>query len=311
MKTAITKIDIPGLRKVASGKVREIYELKDGLLIVTTDRISAYDVIMDDGIPDKGKVLNALSRYWFLQLRSVAANHYITYDSDFITARMAESGAMLSTEQRDALRGRCMLVLKGDVFPIECVVRGYIAGSLWSEYVAAGGPESGANIHGIDFPSGLRESDRLPEPIFTPATKAESGHDENISFAEMVRRIGLEESQELRQISLNLYNSAAGRAAQNGIIIADTKFEFGMYRHGIILVDEALTPDSSRFWDANTWVPGRSQPSFDKQYLRDWLTQSGWNREPPPPRLPSEVVQQTAAKYREAYRRITGQDIDV
>ncbi len=309
MRTAITQVEIPGLRHVASGKVREIFELKDSLLIITTDRISAYDVIMGDGIPEKGRVLNSLSRFWFLQLRPVVGNHYITYDSDFIIARAAESGALFNTEQREALRGRSMLVLKAEVFPIECVVRGYISGSLWSEYVAGKGPESGAEIHGNIYPPGLRDSDKLPEPVFTPATKAESGHDENISFSEMADRIGLAESKELRQISLNLYTAAAERAAENGIIIADTKFEFGMYRDTVTLIDEALTPDSSRFWDAAPYSPGRAQPSFDKQYLRDWLTQSGWNREPPPPRLPADVVEQTAAKYKEAYRRITGQDL--
>ena len=308
MDKVVTTVEIPGLRKVASGKVREIYALKDSLLFVTSDRISAYDVIMEDGIPEKGRVLTALSRFWFLQLRPVVGNHYITYDSDFITARMAESGATLSSEQREALRGRMMIVLRAEVFPVECVVRGYIAGSLWSEYVAAGGPEQGASLHGIQLPAGLRESDRLPEPIFTPATKAVSGHDENISFDEMVARIGPDSARELRQISLSLYRAASERAAQSGIIIADTKFEFGGYNDEVILVDELLTPDSSRFWDAAAWSPGRPQPSFDKQYLRDWLTQSGWTREPPPPTLPPEVVQQTSAKYREAYRRITGRD---
>ena len=310
MTKAVTHIDIPGLPKIGSGKVREIYELKDGLLLVTTDRISAYDVVMDDGIPDKGRVLTGLSRFWFLQLRSVVGNHYITYDAEFITARIAEAGVNLTPETRENLRGRAMLTLKADVFPVECVVRGYISGSLWSEYVAAGGPESGAEIHGNDLPAGLRDSDRLPEPIFTPATKAATGHDENISFSEMASIVGMDEARELRAISLNLYNAAAERAAQSGIIIADTKFEFGMTRHGIILIDEALTPDSSRFWDAATYAPGRSQPSFDKQYLRDWLTQSGWNREPPPPQLPADVVQHTSSKYKEAFRRITGQSLD-
>ena len=309
MTKAVTNIEIPGLPKLGSGKVREIYQLKDGLLLVTTDRISAYDVVMEDGIPDKGRVLTGLSRFWFLQLRPVVGNHYITYDPEFIAARIAESGVNLSHETRENLRGRAMLTLKAEVFPVECVVRGYIAGSLWSEYVAAGGPESGATIHGIDLPAGLRDSDRLPHPIFTPATKATTGHDENISFSQMAGIVGRDEAEELRTISLNLYRAAAGRAAESGIIIADTKFEFGMTRHGILLIDEALTPDSSRVWDAATYTPGRSQPSFDKQYLRDWLTQSGWNREPPPPRLPADVVEHTSTKYKEAYRRITGQSL--
>jgi phosphoribosylaminoimidazole-succinocarboxamide synthase len=287
-----------------------MYDLGKSLLMITTDRISAYDVVMDQGIPDKGRVLTSLSRFWFLQLRPVVGNHYITRDSDFIAARLAESGVVLSPDQREAIRGRSMLVLKTEVFPVECVVRGYISGSLWSEYVEAGGPERGATIHGNPLPAGLRDSDRLPEPIFTPATKATSGHDENISYAQMVDIVGPEDAACLRQASIKIYNAAAERALRTGIIIADTKFEFGMHRDGIILIDEVLTPDSSRFWDAATWTPGKSQPSFDKQYLRDWLTQSGWNREPPPPALPDEVIQHTSSRYREAYRRIAGVDLD-
>jgi phosphoribosylaminoimidazole-succinocarboxamide synthase len=264
---------------------------------------------MPNGIPDKGRVLTGLSRYWFLQLRPFVANHYVTYDIDFIEARLLENGIELDFHKRQQLAGRTMMVLKADVFPVECVVRGYLAGSLWKEYVDAGGPSGSVTLHGIGLPGGLRESDRLPESIFTPATKATTGHDENISFAEMVNIIGPSHAEILRKTSLDIYRLAAERALRNGLIIADTKFEFGVHNGAIMLIDEALTPDSSRFWDAATFAPGRSQPSFDKQYLRDWLTQSGWNREPPAPDLPDEVVRNTAAKYREAYRRITGEEL--
>ncbi len=309
MTSVILSSEIPGLPMTAKGKVRDIYDLGRTLLIVTTDRISAYDVVMPNGIPDKGRVLTGLSRFWFLQLRPFVANHYVTYDIDFIEARLLESGVELDFHKRQQLAGRTMLVLKADVFPVECVVRGYLAGSLWKEYVDAGGPSGPVTLHGIGLPGGLRESDRLPESIFTPATKATTGHDENISFAEMVNIIGATDAKILRTTSLDIYRLAAERAMRNGLIIADTKFEFGIHNGSVMLIDEALTPDSSRFWDAATYTPGRSQPSFDKQYLRDWLTQSGWNREPPAPDLPDEVVRNTGAKYREAYRRITGEEL--
>jgi phosphoribosylaminoimidazole-succinocarboxamide synthase len=309
MNEPLLTSDIPGLKLASRGKVRDIYDLGRTLLIVTTDRISAYDVIMPNGIPDKGRVLTALSRYWFLQLRPLIANHYITSDWPFIANQLAEAGVNVTSQVGDSLRGRSMLVLKADVFQVECVVRGYIAGSLWAEYVNAGGPDNGATLHGHALPPGLRESEKLPEPIFTPATKAASGHDENISFAEMERLVGSDDAAAMRRASLSIYHAAADRCAKHGLILADTKFEFGLHQGVLTLVDEALTPDSSRYWAAAAYEPGRAQDSFDKQYLRDWLSNSGWNREPPAPQLPTEVIRNTAAKYREAYRRVTGEEL--
>jgi phosphoribosylaminoimidazole-succinocarboxamide synthase len=310
MNEPLLNSEIPGLSLTSRGKVRDIYDLGRTLLIVTTDRISAFDVIMPNGIPDKGHVLTALSRFWFLHLRPFLGNHYITSDWTFICNQLAEKGVSVTQALSAQLRYRSMLVLKANVFPVECVVRGYLAGSLWKEYVEADGPTNGAILHGNELPSGLLESDRLPEPIFTPATKAETGHhDENISFAEMERRVGGGDAAAMRRASLDIYRLAAERSAKNGLILADTKFEFGIQNGGLTLVDEALTPDSSRYWSAAAYEPGRPQDSFDKQYLRDWLSQSGWNKEPPAPELPADVVRNTAAKYREAYRRVTGEDL--
>ncbi|MGC8668510.1 MAG: phosphoribosylaminoimidazolesuccinocarboxamide synthase [Chthonomonadales bacterium] len=307
MDPIVLSTHIPNLPKRGSGKVRDIYDLGANLLIVTTDRISAFDVVMPNGIPHKGRVLTHLSRFWFLQLRPYVANHYITFDTHYICAQLAEVGVDVTPELRTQLHGRSMLVLKAEVFPIECVVRGYLSGSLWAEYRQAGGEQHAVTLHGIELPGGMRESERLPEPLFTPATKEATGHDINIGMAEMRRIVGSEDAETLRHLSLEIYRLAAARALRNGIIIADTKFEFGVHNGGIILIDEVLTPDSSRFWDAATYTPGRPQPSFDKQYLRDWLVQSGWNKEPPAPTLPKEVVERTSAKYLEAYRRITGE----
>jgi len=307
MEPIVLSTQIANLPKRGSGKVRDIYDLGSNLLIVTTDRISAFDVVMPNGIPHKGRVLTHLSRFWFLQLRPYVANHYITYDTHYICARLAEAGVDVTPELQSQLHGRSMLVLKAEVFPIECVVRGYLSGSLWAEYRQAGGEQHSVTLHGIELPGGMRESERLPEPIFTPATKETTGHDVNISMAEMRRIVGSEDAETLRHLSLEIYRLAASRALRNGIIIADTKFEFGVHNGSIILVDEVLTPDSSRFWDAGIYEPGHPQPSFDKQYLRDWLVQSGWNKEPPAPQLPKEVVERTSAKYLEAYRRITGE----
>lgn len=307
MTEPLLKSEIPGLDTCATGKVRDMYDLGNTMLIVASDRISAYDVVMPNGIPDKGRVLTQLSRFWFLHLRPFIANHYITQDTEFICSRLSETGVKVTHAVRNQLRGRSMLVLKAQVFPVECVVRGYLAGSLWKEYTDAGGQAGPVNLHGIDLPRGLLESDRLPEPIFTPATKATSGHDENIGMAEMRTIVGKEDAEALRRASLDIYKLAAQRALRNGIIIADTKFEFGVHNGHVTLIDEVLTPDSSRFWDSATWSPGKSQPSFDKQYLRDWLSENGWNREPPPPNLPREVVERTSSKYREAFRRITGE----
>jgi phosphoribosylaminoimidazole-succinocarboxamide synthase len=309
MTETVLSTDIPGLPRHATGKVRDIYDLGHSLLIVTTDRISAFDVVMPNGVPDKGRVLTQLSRFWFLNLRPLIANHYITTDIGFIVAQIEEKGATISPELRRQLDGRSMLVLKAEIFPVECVARGYLAGSLWNEYRAAGGEKQAVTLHGVALPAGLRESERLPEPVFTPATKEASGHDINIGMKEMTEIVGTELAGAMREATLNIYQEAARRAQQKGILIADTKFEFGLHNGALTLCDEVLTPDSSRFWDAATYAPGRSQPSFDKQYLRDWLVASGWNKEPPAPVLPPDVVRRTSEKYREAYRRLTGEEL--
>ena len=307
----ITSTNIPGLKKFRTGKVRDVYDLDGDLLIVATDRLSAFDVVMPNGIPDKGRVLTQLSLFWFDLTKDVVENHLITGDTDQIIRRLAALGVPDADGLRDILDGRAMIVRKTEPFPVECVVRGYISGSAWKEYAALAARASGAsvNLYGISLPANLVESDKLPEPIFTPATKAESGHDINIDRAEMARIIGEKAAQELVEKSSALYTKASDYGASRGIIIADTKFEFGRLGDRIIVIDEVLTPDSSRFWDAETYSPGGPQPSFDKQYVRDWLISIGFNMQPPAPVLPDEVVQRTSEKYREAYRRIVGQPL--
>ena len=277
---------------VRRGKVRDIYDLGDRLLLVSTDRISAFDWVLPTGIPDKGRVLTQLSRFWF-DLFDVP-HHLLSCDvADF------DLPAGIDLEP---LVGRSMLVRKSEVVPIECVVRGYLSGSGWKEYQQSG------TVCGIELPAGLRESDQLPEPIFTPATKAEIGeHDENITFEETARRVGRDLTEELRRRSLNVYRRGSQYARTRGIIIADTKFEFGQVDGELILIDEVLTPDSSRFWPADAYSPGQGQPSFDKQFVRDWLTSSGWDKNSPPPELPGEVVAHTRAKYIDAFERLTGE----
>jgi phosphoribosylaminoimidazole-succinocarboxamide synthase len=306
--TTVTCTQIPGLPKPKRGKVRDIYELGDKLLIVATDRISAFDVVLPNGIPDKGRVLTQLSLYWFERTRHLVSNHLISAEIDVIAEAVTSAGGQVDAQVREMLDGRSMLVVKAKPYPIECVVRGYLAGSLWKEYVQAGGREKPVTLHGIALPAGLRESDRLQEPIFTPATKAASGHDENISLEQAERMVGAV-ARELARLSMQIYRFARDEAVQKGIIIADTKFEFGERDGQILLIDEVLTPDSSRFWAVDDYVPGRSQPSFDKQYVRDWLESSGWDKTPPAPQLPPDVVQKTAEKYREAYRRMTGREL--
>ena len=276
---------------VRRGKVRDIYDLGDALLIVATDRISAFDWVLPSGIPDKGRVLTQLSLHWFERLNT--EHHLVTTD----VKRMPLPAGVDS----EPLEGRSMLVRKTEVVPIECVVRGYLSGSGWKEYSKQG------TVCGLKLPAGLSESDRLPEPIFTPSTKAETGHDENISFEQMVEEVGTEVAEELRQRSLAIYQQGAAEALEKGIIIADTKFEFGRLGDELILIDEVLTPDSSRFWPADAYQPGRGQPSFDKQFVRDWLVESGWDKNSPPPELPADVIARTREKYIEAYRIITGQ----
>jgi phosphoribosylaminoimidazole-succinocarboxamide synthase len=309
MNAPVLATQIHGIPRFATGKVRDVYDLGDTLLLVTTDRISAFDVVMPNGIPDKGRVLTQLSRHWFRVLRTLVPTHYITCDVDYIADRITDHGGSVDATTRESLAGRAMLGVKAAAFPIECVVRGYIAGSLWREYREAGGPADAVTLNGIRLRAGLRESDELPEPIFTPATKAESGHDENISFDTAAGIVGEAQARKLRETSIALYQAARAAARRNGIIIADTKFEFGLHDGVVTLIDEALTPDSSRFWDASIYQPGRSQPSFDKQYVRDWLLASGWTKEPPAPALPDEVVRHTSESYREAYRRIVGRPL--
>jgi len=289
--SGISETQIPGLKLFARGKVRDMYDLGDRLLMVATDRLSAYDVVMREPIPGKGIVLTGLSEFWFDRTREVVPNHLLSTDVGELD---------LSDEFMKMLDGRSMIVRRAERVDVECVVRGYLAGSGWAEY-----RKSGTCI-GHTLPPGLVESSRLPEPIFTPATKEASGHDINISTAQMADLVGKELTSELADASLRLYSAAAAHCQQRGIILADTKFEFGLLDGDIILIDEALTPDSSRFWPADGFAPGGSQPSFDKQYVRDYLDATGWDHEPPPPPLPTEVVSRTTEKYREAYVRIVG-----
>ncbi len=281
------------LKLFSRGKVRDVYEVEgDRLLIVATDRLSAFDVVMREGIPDKGRVLTQLSCFWFEFLGGTVEHHFLTAD----VAEYPEPLRRFATQ----LEGRSMLVKKAQGFPIECVARGYLAGSGWKEYRESG------SVCGIKLPSGLRESSRLEEPIFTPATKAQSGHDENISWEATVGRVGREAAEKLRDLTLHVYEKARTYAEERGILIADTKFEWGRQDGRIILIDEMLTPDSSRFWPKDQYEPGHAQPSFDKQFVRDYLESLHWNKQPPPPSLPTEVVERTAEKYRQAYRLLTG-----
>jgi phosphoribosylaminoimidazole-succinocarboxamide synthase len=281
-------IDLP---HVLTGKVRDIYDAGDHrLLIVTSDRISAFDVVMDEPIPDKGRVLTAISRFWFDELSDVAPHHLLSTD-------LAD---LPSSAQDPSLAGRVMLVRRAEMLPLECIVRGYLTGSAWKEYQKTG------TMHGERLPEGLQESAKLPEPVFTPSTKAEEGHDLNISLSEAVDLVGAEVAGKVRSIALELYQRGASLAAEQGIIIADTKFEFGVVDGEIVVADEVLTPDSSRFWPADEWQLGSTPPSFDKQPLRDYLETLDWDKQPPPPSLPDEVVASSSARYIEAYERITG-----
>jgi len=296
IKTPIVlETDFPGVARHARGKVRDVYSVDNRLLIVATDRISAFDYILKSGIPDKGRVLTQLSIFWFDFLRDVTPTH-------FLTAQVDEYPSPLP-QFRDQLEGRSMLVKRAQMIDIECVARGYLSGSGWKEYREHG------TVCGIPLPAGLRESDKLPEPIFTPATKAQSGHDENVSFAHVVSLIGESLANRLRDLTLEIYNRAARYAHTKGIIIADTKFEFGFTDGQLVLGDEVLTPDSSRFWPADTYKPGGAQLSFDKQFVRDYLESIQWNKQPPAPALPEEVAEKTSEKYRQAYRILTGRTL--
>jgi phosphoribosylaminoimidazole-succinocarboxamide synthase len=291
----VLQLELPGIKKLKSGKVREVFDLGDSLLFVASDRISAFDVIMPNGIPRKGEVLTQLSYFWFAQTQSFQPNQLLSRADDPLPKNLQPFAAQIGR--------RSMIVKKCQPLAIECVVRGYLAGSGWKEY------QKTQTVCGIKLPLGLKESSELPEPIFTPATKAETGHDENISFEEAKKIVGDEIAEQARASSLKIYKSAREYARQRGIIIADTKFEFGLDNGKLILIDEVLTPDSSRFWPADQYVPGKGQPSFDKQFVRDYLETLDWDKNPPGPKLPDDVVAKSTAKYLEAYEKITGQKL--
>jgi len=291
----LLQTQFPDLTLFARGKVRDLYAVEGKLLFVATDRISAFDYVLGTGIPEKGRVLTQLSLFWFDFLKNIVRNHLITADVDQYPQPLRKYA--------DQLRGRSMLVKKAQMIDIECVARGYLSGSGWKEYQKTGA------VCGIKLPAGLKESDKLPEPIFTPATKAVTGHDENISFDEMVKHTGRELAEQLRDLTLKIYSTAADYAAGRGIIIADTKFEFGRTEEGLVLADEVLTPDSSRFWPADKYQPGRAQESYDKQFVRDYLEDVKWNKQPPAPSLPDDVARKTSEKYIQAYRTLAGREL--
>jgi len=291
----LLQTDFPELSLHARSKVRDLYSLNGQLLFVATDRISAFDYVLATGIPEKGRVLTQLSLFWFDFLRDTVKNHLVTPDVSAYPAPLKKHS--------EQLRGRSMLVNKAQMIDVECVVRGYLSGSGWKDYQKTGG------VCGIQLPPGLRDSDKLPEPIFTPASKAVTGHDENISFAEMSKRTGKELAEKLRDLSIRIYKKASDYAAGRGIIIADTKFEFGHTGEGLVLADEVLTPDSSRFWPADRYQPGRPQESYDKQFVRDYLESIHWNKQPPAPALPDEVARKTSEKYMQAYKVLAGREL--
>jgi len=294
---ALLSTCLPGLPEPRRGKVREVYDLGRNLLIVATDRLSAFDVVMANGVPDKGKVLTQMSNFWFDLLREVCPNHLLVTENASIQKSLPQPAPELN--------GRSVIVRKARPLPIECIARGYISGSLYKDYRRYGG-----SIHGLQLPDGLRESDRLPEPIFTPSTKAKTGHDENISFQKAADLVGRETAEKVRDWTLELYRRAREHALGCGLILADTKFEFGETDDGLVWIDEALTPDSSRFWDACQYRPGGPQPSYDKQFVRDYLEQIGWDKQPPGPTLPEAVVLKTREKYIQAFERITGRPFE-
>ena len=292
MPSTLTTTDLP-LKVLSKGKVRDMYDLDTQLLMIATDRISAYDYVLPDPIPSKGTCLTQLSKFWFNKTTHIVPNHCITTDINDYPSKLHQ--------YKNSIKNRSMLVKKTKVIPIECIVRGYISGSAWKSYAKDG------TVCGTKLEPGLQESDQFIEPLFTPSTKAETGHDINISINEMKKLVGNDVANQLQEFSLKLYTTAATYARKKGVIIADTKFEYGWYNDQIIIIDEALTPDSSRFWPADQYSPGQSQPSFDKQYVRDYLTSTGWDKNSPPPHLPTEVIKTTQEKYQEAYERITAQ----
>jgi phosphoribosylaminoimidazole-succinocarboxamide synthase len=295
---SLLKTDLGTIPLIGRGKVRDLYAVGDALLLVATDRISAFDHVLSTGIPSKGKILTQISLFWFEMMRDIVPNHLIATEvADYPEALRPYA---------DQLEGRSMLVQRAEMFPVECVARGYLAGSGWKEYRASG------SVCGIALPGGLEDGSRLPETLFTPATKSQDGmHDENISFAAMEQAVGADAARELRRLTLAIYAKASRHAESRGLILADTKFEFGRTQDGIVLADEVLTPDSSRFWEAAAWKPGGAQPSFDKQFVRDYLESIQWNKQAPAPSLPDEVAERTLQKYLEAFRRLTGRELDV
>lgn len=296
----LLQLELPGVRKLKSGKVREIFDLGDAFLFVASDRISAFDCVMPNGIPRKGEVLTQISHFWFDRTESLVPNHRLVKAGESFSVPAL---AGLPHDMKTSLAKRAMIVKKAQPLAVECIVRGYLAGSGWKEY------KKSQTVCGSPLPAGLRESSELPEPIFTPSTKAESGHDENISFNEAQRILGEDIANQARDLSLKIYKFARDYARQRGIIIADTKFEFGLHAGKLILIDEVLTPDSSRFWPADQYAPGTGQPSFDKQFVRDYLETLDWDKTPPAPALPPEVVAKTQAKYLEAYEKLTGRTL--
>jgi phosphoribosylaminoimidazole-succinocarboxamide synthase len=292
---AVLELNLPGIKKIKSGKVREMFDLGEHYLMVATDRISAFDVILPNGVPRKGEVLTQISHFWFDKVASLVPNHRINLPNDPLPASLQPYA--------DTVQRRSMIVKKAQPLAIECVVRGYLAGSGWKEY------RKSQTVCGLPLPAGLQESSELPEPIFTPATKAETGHDENIPFEEAARIVGQDIAERVRTLSIQIYSQARAYARERGIIIADTKFEFGIFNDDLILIDEVLTPDSSRFWPADQYAAGKSQPSFDKQFVRDYLETLDWNKQAPGPTLPGDIVEKTSAKYVESYERLTGKPL--
>jgi len=296
--TTLLKTDLGSTPLIGRGKVRDLYAVGDALLMVATDRISAFDHVLGSGIPGKGKILTQISLFWFDLVRDIVPNHLVATEVKDLPESLHKYG--------DQLEGRSMLVKRAEMFPVECVARGYIAGSGWKEYTTSG------TVCGIKLPQGLQDGSRLPEPLFTPSTKSQDGtHDENISFATVEKTVGSDVAKKLRDLTLAIYNKAGKHSESCGLILADTKFEFGKVNDTIVLADEVLTPDSSRFWEASLWKPGGAQPSFDKQFVRDYLESIHWNKQAPAPSLPDDVVRRTLEKYLEAFRRLTGRDLDV
>jgi len=294
METVILNVELPGVKLFKKGKVRNVFDLGDSLLLVASDRISAFDSVMPNGIPDKGKILTQISLFWFNFTKNIIKNHVIEAD--------AEKFPLVLKPYKDLLAGRSIIGKKAELIPVECVVRGYLSGSGWMDY------QKSKAICGIKLPAGLKESQKLPEPVFTPTTKAESGHDLNLTQKEVIDRVGKETAEFIKEKTIALYKACADYADKRGIIIADTKFEFGFYKGEIISIDEMLTPDSSRFWPKDQYKVGQSQPSYDKQFVRDYLLSIKWNKEPPAPPLPPRVVEKTREKYMEAYKKLTGKE---